>query len=201
MQIERIAAADLSDLLEQTKTLGEAIDQNLNQGFKDMFSSIIDGSKSAGEALLDFISNAASMLLSSGLDGLFGSTGGSGALGGLFSGLFGADGHIPGSSTQASIANYATGNVGGLLAAAARESSAMPAGASLVVANSSEAILTTGMQNNLANSLGSGGVSSTVNIVVNNTGPNLEPAALRIIDQRVQKTLSDEMRAGGSLRR
>lgn len=173
----RLKELDLSSLQEQTQTLGESIEQDLNQGFKSFVESVLSGTQTAGEALLSFLSQIGSQLLSYGLDGLFGSSGGGGELGGIggaIMSLFAADGHIP---------NYATGNPGGILQAAVKEGQRMPGGASLVMANSSEAILNTGQQRALANSLTNrGGASNVVNTVnINNTGPDLNPMALKQI--------------------
>lgn len=179
-QIDRIAAADLQNLIDQTKTLGEVWADDINTKVEDTFLSIIDGSATAGEAFSSLFADIAKQLAALGVSeafkGLFGGWGQGAESGGKGSGIGGAllgslgkifnfaDGHIP---------NYAGGSpvagVGGLLAAASRESAAMPVGASLVVANSSEAVLTRSQQGNVASSLANGGGGS-VTVTVNNMG-------------------------------
>lgn len=77
---------------------------------------------------------------------------------------------LEGQEVQASpVPNAASGlNVGGLLGAIARETSLMPSGSELVVANSSEAILNQAQQASLARIIGSGRQSSNGGLSIGN---------------------------------
>lgn len=84
--------------------------------------------------------------------------------------------------------NAATGmNYGGLLAAASREAKQSPSGSSLVVANSSEAILNKGQQAQLLNSIGNRGGVTIGNITVNSNASDPREVAKEVI-----RTLNQE---------
>ena len=84
--------------------------------------------------------------------------------------------------------NAATGmNYGGLLAAASREAKQAPSGSSLVVANSSEAILNKGQQSQLLNSIGNRGGVTIGNITVNSNASDPREVAKEVI-----RTLNQE---------
>jgi len=94
IQIERIAAADLSELIEQTKTLGETFADSIDDKFIDAVTSIVDGTKTIGEAFSDMFANLAAelarMAVMEGFKQLFGGgqkSGGSNFGGGILQGI------------------------------------------------------------------------------------------------------------------
>lgn len=208
--IKIIAEADLSDLIDQTRTLGEELGGAIGEEAQSALKGLVTGTKSWNEALADVASNLASVLF----DMAMSSFGGGGGIAGVIGGLFAADGHIPGTDLQAlnafdgHIPNYAGGNAGGIIQAAIRESQAMPAGASLVMANSKETILNPAQSESVARQLSSttvtqGDVSANVTATVNNYGEGQNDASVRAmikdLEPMVLKIVQKHSRPGRSL--
>lgn len=203
-QIQRIADADMSELIQQTQTLGDELKDALGEELNGALKGLITGTETLGETLSNLAGNLSSMLFDMAMSGI----GGGGGVGGWIMSLFGAGGHIPGTSLKAQnaygghIPNAAGGNVGGIIEAAVREGQRMPAGAGLMMANTSEAVLNRGQQAALANTLQSsssaGGTNFSQSISVHNhsgaqgegeiqgMGKELERAVLQIV-QRNQR--------------
>ncbi|MGV0103969.1 Phage tail tape measure protein [Nostoc sp. DSM 114160] len=81
--------------------------------------------------------------------------------------------------------NYANGlNVGSLMSAISREQKAAPTGSSIVIANSTEAILNRQQQSQLASSIGRGGGLNIGSIVIHTAATNPDEI-YRIFSQRI----------------
>ena len=130
---------------------------------------IIDGIKSIGSGLLELVNKARDAIAV--------------ITGGTTTGQAAADDSMANSEAryQAALAKKTGSNfagfmpstgIGGLLDAVLRESAAMPSGSNVTIANSSEAVLTSGQQSTLAgaiggrggNAIGGGGFSPTINV-------------------------------------
>jgi hypothetical protein len=187
-KLDAITKEKLQSLRDETKTLSQEVLTDLNEGFKDLFTDIITGAGSAQEALANLLNSLANKFLNYGMNTLFSF---------LPGGANAAGGYIP---------NYASGNVGSILSAAVRESAAMPSGASLVMANSTEAILNRGQQASLATALSNRG-GSIVNsaITINNQGAELSARARQEIQGYVKTIANNQInnaaRSGGVIGR
>jgi phage-related minor tail protein len=80
-------AEERSRMLQQQQELAQSINDTLASGFSNMFTGIINGSKSAGDAIRDLISSLGQLLINQAFTALFGG-GTSGGIGGFLSGLF-----------------------------------------------------------------------------------------------------------------
>lgn len=77
--------------LQQQQQLAIDINNTLAQGFSNMFTGIIDGSKNAGQAIGDLLKSLGQLLINNAFMMLFGG-GTGGGIGGMFAGLFSFDG-------------------------------------------------------------------------------------------------------------
>lgn len=197
--INQLENVDISNLNNQFKTLGQTITESVVQGLGQAFSSIIDGSQTAGQAMLGFLKSVAKQLLDmamnqliKGLLGkLFGGMGGGG--GGIISSFLGGGGF---SGATASIPGFATGGVvSSPTLAMVGEGSyneavvPLPNGKSIPV--------------QLGGSMGGGGaVSSNVTVNVSNSGQmsnNNASGFGKEIESAVQAVIAKAKRPGGSL--
>jgi hypothetical protein len=80
------AVRELADESKQLKDVGADLSQSLGQEFSSMFTGLIDGTKSAGEAIKGLLQNLGKLLINKAFSALFGGMGGGG---GFLSGLFG----------------------------------------------------------------------------------------------------------------
>lgn len=87
------AVLQAQDSFKQAEISGNQLASTLSTGLANVFSSVVDGSKSAVEGVGDLLKSLSSMFISQGFQALIGGAfGGGGGLGGLFSGLFGGGG-------------------------------------------------------------------------------------------------------------
>ena len=92
------AVLQAQDSFQQAEMAGNKLASTLASGLANVFSSVVDGSKSAVEGVGDLLKSLSSMFISQGfqalIGGMFGGGGGGGGsgLGGLFGGLFGGGG-------------------------------------------------------------------------------------------------------------
>ncbi|WP_116654442.1 tape measure protein [Pelagibacterium sediminicola] len=84
-------AEERTRLLQQQQQLAIDINNTLAQGFSNMFTGIIDGSKNAGQAIGDLLKSLGQLLINNAFMMLFGG-GTGGGIGGMFAGLFSFDG-------------------------------------------------------------------------------------------------------------
>lgn len=89
------AVLQAQDSFREAEMSGNQLASTLSSGLANMFSSVVDGSKSAVEAIGDLLKSLGQMLIHKGFEmligGFFGSGGG---LGNLFGGLFGGGGGL-----------------------------------------------------------------------------------------------------------
>lgn len=161
------------DLKEKYKQVGDSIKSNVT----DSIVAAIEGTKSLGESAMDILKNLANQLLRSGINQLFNVAGTMGPSGGILSMLFG--GGKASGGTVKSGTSYMVGERGPELFSPGRSGSIAPNGAM-------------------------GGVNvGTINITVENTGEQLNPAAQKQLAGQVQgivlSTLANERRSGGML--
>lgn len=91
------AVTQAQDSFQQAEMAGNQLASTLSSGLADVFSSVVDGSKTAVEAVGDLLKSLGDMLIHQGfqslIGGLFGGTGGGGGgIGSFISGLFGGGG-------------------------------------------------------------------------------------------------------------
>jgi hypothetical protein len=91
------AVLQAQDSFKQAEISGNQLASTLSSGLANVFSSVVDGSKSAVEAVGDLLKSLGQMLINQGfqalIGGMFGGGGGSG-LGSIFGGLFGGGGGL-----------------------------------------------------------------------------------------------------------
>ncbi|ODT80604.1 MAG: hypothetical protein ABS76_15615 [Pelagibacterium sp. SCN 64-44] len=87
------AVIQAQDAFQQAEYSGNKLAQSLSTGLASMFSSVVDGSKSAVEAVGDLLKSLGDMLIHQGFQALFsGLFGGGGGFGNILGGLFGGGG-------------------------------------------------------------------------------------------------------------
>ena len=87
------AVMQAQDAFQQAELSGNQLATTLSSGLADVFSSVVDGSKTAVEAVGDLMKSLGQMLINQGFQALVGGVfGGSGGLGNIFGGLFGGGG-------------------------------------------------------------------------------------------------------------
>lgn len=90
------AVLQAQDTFQKAELAGNQLASTLSSSLANVFSSVVDGSKSAVEAVGDLLKSLGQMLINQGfqalIGGLFG--GGGGGMGGIFGGLFGGGGGL-----------------------------------------------------------------------------------------------------------
>jgi hypothetical protein len=169
--IDKIKNADISNLNAQFKDLGTTVTEMLVTGLGDAFKSIIDGSKSIGDALLDMLGNIASKLLDMAMNQMI-----SGLLGNLFGGVTGGTSMFGGALGGGVLSGALGGIIPGLASGGVVSK---PTLALIGEGNDSEAVLPIPKLNELmsinrsigaASSNSGGSVNSNIYITINNDG-------------------------------
>ena len=203
--IEQIRKADLSNIKAQFQDLGRIVTTELVTGLGEAFKSVIQGTKSVGQAVVDMLSNIASKILDLAMNQLI-----TNLLGGLF-GSAGAPSLFSGPATTGAF-NAAVG-IGSIFPFANGGIVNQPTLALIGEGADSEAVLPIPKLQELAainRSIGaatSGGnnVVSNINVTINNdgsaniTGQQGSNLSSKISDA-VRKVIADEKnRPGGML--
>lgn len=168
--------AKLQEQAEKMNQLYSSIGQTITTGIVDSLTAAVDGTKSLAEVASNTLRSLANIMLKFGLQTFLGGLGG-GNSGSIFTKLFGG-GRASGGSVSSS-KSYLVGERGPELFSPGRSGSIAPNGAM-------------------------GGVNvGTINITVENTGEQLNPAAQKQLAGQVQgivlSTLANERRSGGML--
>jgi tape measure domain-containing protein len=168
--INQIKNADISSVKNQFQDLGQIVTTELVVGLGDAFKSVIQGTKSIGDALLDMLGNIASKLLDMAMNSLI-----TDLLGSLFGGNSNNSGG--GSSIISAGIGALTGGVGGIFGFATGAVVNKPTLAMIGEGSDSEAVLPIPKLNQMMEinrSIGaasaSGGINSNVYVTVNNDG-------------------------------
>ena len=170
------AADEQAAAAEKMDQLYSSIGQTITTGIVDSLTAAVDGTKSLAEVASDTLRSLANIMLKFGLNTFLSGLGGNDGVG-SFSKLFGG-GRASGGSVSSS-KSYLVGERGPELFTPGRSGSIAPNGAM-------------------------GGVNvGTINIQVENTGEQLNPAAQKQLAGQVQgivlSTLANERRSGGML--
>jgi hypothetical protein len=90
------AVLQAQDSFQKAEMAGNQLASTLASGLANVFSSVVDGSKSAVEAVGDLLKSLGQMLINQGFQALIGGIfgGGGGGLGNIFGGLFGGGGGL-----------------------------------------------------------------------------------------------------------
>jgi hypothetical protein len=87
------AVMQAQDAFQQAEISGNQLATTLSSGLADVFSSVVDGSKTAVQAVGDLLKSLGQMLINQGFQALVGGIfGGGGGLGNIFGGMFGGGG-------------------------------------------------------------------------------------------------------------
>jgi tape measure domain-containing protein len=194
--INRLEQVDISNLNNQFKTLGQTITESVVRGLGDAFSSIIDGTQTAGQAMLGFLKNIAKQLLDMAMNQLI-----TGLLGKLFGGLGGGLGGV-GAATKIG------GAVGGSIKIPGFATGGLVSSPTIAMIGEgayNEAVvpLPNGSHIPVQLSGGGGGVTSNVTVNVSNSGQVSSSGAnglSREIEAAVRNVIVREQRPGGVLR-
>jgi tape measure domain-containing protein len=200
--IEQIRNADISNIKAQFQDLGRIVTTELVIGLGEAFKSVIQGTKSVGQAVVDMLSNIASKILDMAMNQLITN---------LLGGLFGGNSNSSGGSSIVSAGISAL--TGGIIPFANGGIVNQPTLALIGEGADSEAVLPIPKLNELMainRSIGAvgsqgGGVVSNVNVTINNdgsaniTGQQGSNLSSKISDA-VRKVIADEKnRPGGML--
>jgi murein DD-endopeptidase MepM/ murein hydrolase activator NlpD len=200
--IEQIRNADISNIKAQFQDLGRIVTTELVVGLGEAFKSVIQGTKSVGQAVVDMLSNIASKILDMAMNQLITN---------LLGGLFGGNSNSSGGSSIVSAGISAL--TGGIIPFANGGIVNQPTLALIGEGADSEAVLPIPKLNELMainrsiGAIGSqgGGVVSNVNVTINNdgsaniTGQQGSNLSSKISDA-VRKVIADEKnRPGGML--
>lgn len=204
--IEQIRKADISNIKAQFQDLGRIVTTELVTGLGEAFKSVIQGTKSVGQAVVDMLSNIANKILDMAMNQLI-----TNLLGGLFGG--GGGSFLSNVSAPVGSALGASVGIGGIIPFANGGIVNQPTLALIGEGADSEAVLPIPKLNELMainRSIGAvgsqgGGVVSNVNVTINNdgsaniTGQQGSNLSSKISDA-VRKVIADEKnRPGGML--
>jgi tape measure domain-containing protein len=203
--INQIKNADISNVKNQFQDLGQIVTTELVVGLGDAFKSVIQGTKSIGDALLDMLGNIASKLLDMAMNKLI-----TDLLGSLFGG--GGGGFLSSVSGSTGNALGAAVGIGGIIPFANGGIVNQPTLALIGEGADSEAVLPIPKLNELMainRSIGAAGsqggnVISNINVTINNdgsaniTGQQGSNLSSKITDA-VRAVISSERRPGGML--
>ncbi|HEY9695942.1 MAG TPA: tape measure protein [Trichocoleus sp.] len=201
-----IAQIQIDGLSQQFQSLEDAIDETLTDSFKQFFTDLITGSKSAGEAFLGLINSIMSSLAQLAINQIFTDLLGGGSIFGgkstipadSGSGIFGAVGGIIGAITGGGIPGFADGGIItkptlGLIGEAGYHEAVIP------MPNGKIGVELKG------NKSGGGDVNTNIHVNVNNAGAstsisgNKANALSRELESTVLQVIQKHRKPGGLL--